>query len=1420
MYNSEAKISHPTTTSSVRLFIAALFASLLSAAALAQGSSLTDGHTPSGIAPGAPAGSFALSGFDNISPYSGHLNFRLPLLTVGGRGRAGYTMTLPIEHQWRVMKSVDNWYANFNWWTDFKPGYGPGVFNVRPEAYSAVDCLAQTGSQMEWYLYSLTRLTFTTPDGTEYEFRDALNNGSALPNDRCGVYDRNNRGHVWVTADGTSATFITDYDIYDNQFVQSGGQPINPDPNAPAGPELLRGYLILRDGTRYRIDKGHVSWIRDTNGNTVNFTYDGNGYGNVTEIRDSINRRVTISYGNPDVITFKGFGGADRTIKIWSNLLSDQNPATRILRNDLAFPLKSTGELFPLLDGSGAPADAIRYSAVELPDGRQYKFKYNYYGELARVELPTGGAFEYDWGPGPGADASGVIIDFAVGGGIPPERRNIYRRVTERRVYKDASSQGSLESRMTFTPTHPGYSDPRPWTTVVKIVQKDAEGTLLAASRHYYYGSPTGSMVTMPLDYTEWDDGKEYQAEVLADDSEAPLVLRRITHNWQNPPGAPGSLFLHYFIRKAPVNNPRDVETITTLLDVSPNLVSKQTFAYDQYNNVTDTWEYDFGAGAPGPLIRRTHTPYLTTNGNQGNVNYATDYNIHIRNLPIQKIVYDAAGNLRSQTDFIYDNYGGEYLLVDRPGIVQHDGGFHISYGARGNLTEVIQHNPNGSPSEVHLRSQYDIAGNLVKSVDGRGFKTDFDFIDCFGLPDDDARSNSGAPELAGGFSYAFPTKVTNALDHMAYIQYDYYIGRPVNSENANGVVSSVTYNDALDRPTQGIQARNVRDSGVPVERRQTTIAYDDSNHVITMTSDRDTFDDNILTSKSYYDGLGRTRRGAVREGSTWIITDTQFDGLDRVSQVSNPYRDADPGPASAPANLWRTTDYDALGRVIRVVTPDDAHVDMAYNGAQTTVTDPAGKRRRSETDALGRLIKVTEAPGELNYDTLYSYDALGNLRQVTQGLQTRTFVYDSLSRLISATNPESGPVSYAYDENGNLREKIDARGVKTTMTYDALNRVRSKVYAGTPQGGTEVANATPPVNYFYDDYSILPSGAPTWPGTPSKGKLIGVTYGPGSEGTYYKYDVAGRITTNHQRQGTSNYATTYAYNLAGGVMREQRGNYLRNSWIYDNAGRLSGMEASFTPFLSSVHLAKDISYTPFGALQSETYGNGLIHSMSYNERLQPSEIRLGRPDNLESVFRIGYIFGTAHNVNGQDSEITLAHNNGNVARIKYFISGELQYSQTFQYDQLNRLRYAVEHNNGTYNDASRAWYQTFAYDPYGNRGIDVANTSDNADAANHALQLADFSAANNRITHAGYAYDAAGNLIAEPGKSYTYDAENRTVTATVAGGEMSQSFYDGNGRRVKKIVGGVGTRFEYGAGGGVIAERNDAHGAVTKGYC
>ena len=65
--------------------------------------SATDSSTPAGLAPGAPAGSYQLSGFENINFFNGNLNFNLPLLKVGGRGGVQDKIGLTLERKWKTV---------------------------------------------------------------------------------------------------------------------------------------------------------------------------------------------------------------------------------------------------------------------------------------------------------------------------------------------------------------------------------------------------------------------------------------------------------------------------------------------------------------------------------------------------------------------------------------------------------------------------------------------------------------------------------------------------------------------------------------------------------------------------------------------------------------------------------------------------------------------------------------------------------------------------------------------------------------------------------------------------------------------------------------------------------------------------------------------------------------------------------------------------------------------------------------------------------------------------------------------------------------------------------------------------------------------------------------------------------------------
>ncbi len=151
--------------------------------------------------------------------------------------------------------------------------------------------------------------------------------------------------------------------------------------------------------------------------------------------------------------------------------------------------------------------------------------------------------------------------------------------------------------------------------------------------------------------------------------------------------------------------------------------------------------------------------------------------------------------------------------------------------------------------------------------------------------------------------------------------------------------------------------------------------------------------------------------------------------------------------------------------------------VVVRWNGDSTIwlfsgITDPASKVRQQKRDPLGRLTQVIEDPNDLNpnglnYSTTYSYDALDNLTGVVQGVQSRSFVYSSLSRLTSATNPESETTTYTYQDSGGLETRTDARGISVTFSYDGLHRLRTKDHS---------TDASQHTDYEYDAKSNLKS--------------------------------------------------------------------------------------------------------------------------------------------------------------------------------------------------------------------------------------------------------------------------------------------------------------------------------------------------------
>jgi YD repeat-containing protein len=338
--------------------------------------------------------------------------------------------------------------------------------------------------------------------------------------------------------------------------------------------------------------------------------------------------------------------------------------------------------------------------------------------------------------------------------------------------------------------------------------------------------------------------------------------------------------------------------------------------------------------------VRHTHTDYLVTNPANG-VDYTSYNTAHLRSLATQSSVYDAAGVEQARTTFEYDYYvavGGRAPLTNRPGITGLDAAYTTSYRTRGNVTASSGWLlASGTP--VTSYRQYDVAGNVVASVDPLGHVSQVSFSDSFS---DGINRNTFAHSTSTTSAVPDPTNQRGSNTPLvSSAVYDYSTGLIASSTDVNGKTTTTQYGTQLDRLTRVDHP----DGG------RTIYNYVDSHPCGAYVETRTLLDASgrEIDAYQFFDGLGRGMRSFKNEpqdaANPWTTADTRYDSLGRVSQVSHPYHSTGCTSAVNPSGRWTTTTYDALGRVKTVTTPDAAVVTTDYSGNQVTMTDQAGKR-------------------------------------------------------------------------------------------------------------------------------------------------------------------------------------------------------------------------------------------------------------------------------------------------------------------------------------------------------------------------------------------------------------------------------------------------------------------------------------------
>ena len=793
---------------------------------------------------------------------------------------------------------------------------------------------------------------------------------------------------------------------------------------------------------------------------------------------------------------------------------------------------------------------------------------------------------------------------------------------------------------------------------------------------------------------------------------------------------------------------------------------------------------------AYGNVLRESHHGDTSVTGDEKTVSRAflantTDY---VVSAPARETIYKglsvAAADKLAETLFYYDGTGTGACTAVPTG--------SNTTVTKGKLTKVERWLSGGTNPISGM--EYDpTTGVLLCSRDPLGNKTTmtYDSTKTFVLSTTNQLGhvtttvysgvNGVAIDPATGF-YGTVKSVTDPNGKVVNHEYD-ALGRKTKTTAPDGLITTMTYPTLAEYGVIGTQKITISTSGASLPA--------------------------TLTSSTFFDGLGRTfKKESSGPNGTTLVNETQYDVRGQVFRTSLPYFKT----TESTTNRWRTMTYDALGRVVQVTHPDTLSgialtSKSCYAPFVTVTLDPSGARKRETKDAYGRVVKIEEysttastcdtAVGTPYATTNYTYDLLGNLTKVMDALGNRTTMrYDTLSRKLAMSDPDMStngttmcadlttvnPAAsypwyavpcwnYQYDAAGNLTRQTDAKNQHLWFRYDGLNRRTQKDYT------TQKAAGSGDVRYVYDDTVTTFN---------RKGRLKQVV--DAATNVTFEYDAMGRTSKSTRVLDGTTYVTTSVYDGLGRLKdvtypgaTPKTVEYLYTGPILERVRDKSGSGTTIYAIYSN--------YTSLGQAQTITYGNGVVTTSTFADPAHSACI----PANSFKLCTLKTQKGT--NPLYQDLTYTFTAD-GNMDLITDPING----NQDFGYDNLDRLTTAI----GPYGNGGAVITRTYTYNEIGNiltnswltAGTYTYPTSGAGVVRPHAVRVAG---------PYSYSYDNNGNQTGitstdgDYSSSTTFNVDNRMASAVTTFGSTtvnSTFVYDGEGERVKKIVGTTTTRY------------------------
>lgn len=1126
---------------------------------------------------------------------------------------------------------------------------------------------------------------------------------------------RNARGenaYMLVTSSGAHVEFrqvgtTNTYEAIDSSYAQ-----LTEDSGLTLRPADGSRLSYSLQGVEYKCTK-----VEDRNGNFVTITY--NSAGDLSTITDTLGRVLTVAYdanGRPIDVEQNRSGQVHQWATFgYSNLTISAGFASGVSRLGPA-----NGTVISVL------------TKVSLDDGSYYKFLYNSWGQVYRMEHHAGDVPP----PADGRLLSYTEYDLQSPTSSQTNNGTDCPRYTQRKDFaKDWN--GDAPAVTSYSVGTAGEQDVKNNQTLSGTVGVDTPATVM---QKVFYGAANTFRRGLVMSVETWAQSTPGQY----------ALVRTAQTTWTQDDET-----LSYQL------NPR--VAVSEVFDPQNNHTGT-TYAYTSFGLPTDATEW---SGTSSGVLLRTHTEYDLD---------PAYVNLRILGLVSSMSVYDDQGHVASKVSYTYDQ-GGEFLQGQGEP-VQHDG---ANYGpsfvqGRGLLTSVRRWDVTALQDvtkSVESKVGYNTTGAMIFNRDPLGHQTTISYTDRF-------------IDKTGTNTLAYPTTLTDPDLFSAKTEYGFDTGLVSRTEDPLGVQQTFTY-DAAGRTLRVERSGRDATTNQAVPGGYVRWVYSDAMDAVQSWTQVDAGKPEVC-SISVPDGAGRTRAKASDfPGSTggYKAQYTTYDIAGRVSATSNPAEINGlwtPAGDDAAGWNWTTQTYDWKGRPLLITNADNTTKEFLYGGCGcaggevVNTRDEVGRRQRITYDPLGRVQKTqvltqqptkpqpfTADPNEAAYSTMTTtYDALDHVTQVRQRAeasgveQVTTKAYDGHGRLNSAQGPEqTAPATYLYYADDTIQQIRDARGATTSFTYNGRHLGRTVNF-----GTNGVAEPTTNLEFQYDA-----AGNRLWM-TDAAGRVD------------YHYDALSRLTSEIRYFSTPNhsYTTSYGYNLAGQLTSVT--GPLGSSFTYQRnaAGQLTAVTGS--PYAGVTNYVSNVQYRAWGAVKGANYGNNSVSTTQYDNRLRPYQYRLTDATSGASLMREDY----SYYADGRLSLLTdLDDTSGNnpPTSLRFM-------SRSYTYDLAGR----VTDSRGTHG-AALPLIQSYNYDEFDNMTYRSGSYHD----WNGSLTQSDTAHfTNNRRD--GWNYDADGRFASSaaasnsPARHAYYDAAGRQARTVEDHPETLSSItdtttYDGDGQTV-----------------------------------